>query len=97
VGDHVALTAARRAVRQQLGICMSRVRAYRQYAADCLALAERTPGGPDRHSLIEMAASWHELALLLENYTEERDGTRTSEVASGSLFVYPQRGNDDGG
>jgi hypothetical protein len=53
---------------------MSRVAAYRSYAAECLALAEKTTLENERRSLIEMAASWHELALMLESYMEEHGG-----------------------
>jgi hypothetical protein len=53
---------------------MSRIAAYRNYAAECLALADKVADESGRRSLIEMAASWHELALMLETYMEEHDG-----------------------
>lgn len=55
---------------------MSRVAAYRSYAAECLALAEKTPLESERLLLVEMAASWHELALMLENYMDEHGGEK---------------------
>lgn len=53
---------------------MSRIAAYRSYAAHCLGLAEKTGDDSERRVFIEMAAGWHELALLLENYMNEHHG-----------------------
>jgi len=53
---------------------MSRVEAYRNYAAECLALAKRTPNERERQLLVEMAAGWHELAEMLRKFMDEHDG-----------------------
>jgi hypothetical protein len=53
---------------------MSRIAAYRRYAAHCLGLAEKTSDDSERRVLIEMAAGWHELALMLDNYMNEHHG-----------------------
>ena len=53
---------------------MSRIAAYRSYAARCLELAEKTGDDAERRVLIEMAAGWHELALMLETYMNEHHG-----------------------
>ena len=53
---------------------MSRIAAYRSYAAHCLELAEKTNDDSVRRVLIEMAAGWHELALMLETYMDEHQG-----------------------
>ena len=53
---------------------MSRIAAYRSYAAHCLELVEKTSDDSERRVLIEMAAGWHELALMLENYMNEHHG-----------------------
>jgi len=53
---------------------MTRAEAYyRDYAADCLALASRQPPGNDRQQLIEMAVRWYELAQLLSSFAREND------------------------
>ena len=60
--------------RHALRRAMSRIAAYRSYAAQCLELAEKTKVDPERRVLIEMAAGWHELALMLETYMDEHQG-----------------------
>jgi hypothetical protein len=57
---------------------MTRSEAYRDYAADCLALAVRRPEGVDRQHLIEMAVRWYELAQLLSSFGKENDGQEPS-------------------
>jgi hypothetical protein len=44
---------------------MSRIDDYRQRAADCLALAKITWELEEWQALIEIAASWHSLAVRL--------------------------------
>jgi hypothetical protein len=53
---------------------MTRVAAYRRYAAGCLARADMAIDPSDRELHIEMAAGWHELATSLADNTEEHDG-----------------------
>jgi hypothetical protein len=44
---------------------------FREYAAECLRLAQNAIDDDDRARLLSMAAAWRELAQKLEN--EERD------------------------
>ena len=44
---------------------MARVDAYRRYAAECLALAQRAENPNDRARLLEMAHAFNELAAKL--------------------------------
>ena len=60
----------------------NRVATFRNYAAECLALAEKTTVDSERELLVNMAASWHELATLLQAYMDEHDG---EEVAFSAL------------
>jgi hypothetical protein len=53
---------------------MSRITAYRSYAAECLARAGRAAEPADRQLFIEMAAGWHELATMLADYMEKHPG-----------------------
>lgn len=50
-----------------------RIQNYRCYAADCMALAKKASEA-DRRRLVEMAAGWHELAMMLEAYMEAHPG-----------------------
>jgi hypothetical protein len=52
---------------------MSRIAAYRHYAAECLQWAERATNPSERHLFIEMASGWHEMATLLTDYMEAHD------------------------
>jgi hypothetical protein len=52
----------------------SRVAIFRDYAAECLALAEKTTFEADRELLFEMAARWTELADLLQAYMDGHEG-----------------------
>jgi hypothetical protein len=52
----------------------NRVAIFRNYAAECLALAEKTTVEAERELLMNMAASWRELAILLQAYIDEHDG-----------------------
>lgn len=52
----------------------NRVAIFHNYAAECLALAERTTVESERELLVNMAASWDELATLLQAYMDEHDG-----------------------
>jgi hypothetical protein len=61
---------------------VSRVSIFRSYAAECLALAEKTTVDSDRELLMNMAAGWHELATLLQAYMDEHDG---EEIPFGEL------------
>jgi hypothetical protein len=40
---------------------------YRQYAAECLALAKRSQNPDDKARLLQMAQAWRELAAKLPN------------------------------
>jgi hypothetical protein len=44
------------------GVAMLRAEEYRRYAAECLALAQRTSDTNDRARLLEMANAFNELA-----------------------------------
>ena len=52
---------------------MTRAETYRDYAAECLAMASRLPEGFDRQFLIEMAVRWYELAQALSNFMTEQE------------------------
>ena len=52
----------------------NRVAVFGDYAAECLALAEKATVDSERELLVNMAASWHELATLLQAYVDEHDG-----------------------
>ena len=44
---------------------MDRVTRYRQYAEECLKLAQETSDRAKKRMFLEMASSWHELAVRL--------------------------------
>ena len=52
---------------------MTRAETYRNYAAECLAMASRLPEGLDRQFLIEMAVRWYELAQVLSSFVTEQE------------------------
>ena len=64
---------------------MARQALYRQYAAECLALATRASNETDRASLIEMAACWRRLALMRRKYVRE-NGSAGRDAAGEGLF-----------
>ena len=45
---------------------MARAEDYRRYAAECLALAQRTENPNDRGRLLDMANAFNQLALKAE-------------------------------
>lgn len=53
---------------------ISRIAVYRSYAANCLGLADKASDDSESRVLIEMAAGWHEPALMVEDYMNEHHG-----------------------
>ncbi len=56
---------------------MGKAEQYRQYAAECIRLAQQSPDPAEKNILLSMAAAWRRLAEHAESMSERAENSET--------------------